>query len=177
MNPAADPEYLGSLLRELGGALALYAAQWTDAAEDCVQEALLELVRQPEIPRNVPGWLFRVVRNRAISRARAAQRRHKHETRAGEERPLLIHPSREPEWSAAEVTAAVEQLDGDLREVVVLRIWGGLNFESIAETASIGTTTAHRRYEAGLKALRRILGIGGRESGISGQESGVRFSG
>ena len=47
MNPAADPEFLGRLLTEQGGALALYAAQWTDAGEDCVQEALIELVRQP----------------------------------------------------------------------------------------------------------------------------------
>jgi RNA polymerase sigma factor (sigma-70 family) len=172
MNPAADPEYLGGLLSEHGAALALYAAQWTDAGEDCLQEALLELVRQPELPRNVPGWLFRVVRNRAISRARSAQRRHKHETRAGEQRPLLVHPSREPEWSAAEVTAALEQLDGDLREVVVLRIWGGLNFEAIAETVCIGTTTAHRRYEGGLAALRKILGAGCRESGIRGQVFG-----
>jgi len=168
MNPAADPEYLGGLLSEHGAALGLYAAQWTDAGEDCVQEALLELVRQAELPRNVPGWLFRVVRNRAISRARAAQRRHKHETRAGEERPLLVFPSRDPEWSAAEGTAALERLDGDLREVVVLRIWGNLNFEAIAETACIGTTTAHRRFEAGLKALRTILGIARQESKVRG---------
>lgn len=174
MNPATDPEFLGGLLSAHGAALALYAAQWTDAGEDCVQEALLELVRQPELPRNVTGWLFRVVRNRAISRARAAQRRHKHETRASEERPLLVHPCPDPEWSAMEVAAALEQLEGDLREVVVLRIWGNLNFEAIAETACIGTTTAHRRYEAGLKALRRILGIGNYGSGIRSQGSSIR---
>ena len=44
MNPAADPEFLGRLLSEQGGALALYAAQWTDAAEDCVQEALVDML-------------------------------------------------------------------------------------------------------------------------------------
>ena len=35
-----DAEQLGRLLDELAPALALYAAQWTDAADDCVQEAL-----------------------------------------------------------------------------------------------------------------------------------------
>jgi len=38
-----DAELLGRLLDEHGPALALYASQWTDAADDCVQEALIEL--------------------------------------------------------------------------------------------------------------------------------------
>lgn len=159
MNPAADPEYLARLLDEQGPALALFARQWTDAADDCVQEALLELVRQRALPDNVPAWLFRVVRNRAISRARAQQRRRKHETFAAQELPLETKPGREPEWSAAEVAAALDEIDGNLREVVVARVWGNLNFEAIAELAGTSVSTAHRRYEAGLQALRTRLGI------------------
>src|SRR6188474_3382553 len=47
---SVTPELLGRLLDEQGGALALYAAQWTDAADDCVQEALIELAGQREEP-------------------------------------------------------------------------------------------------------------------------------
>jgi RNA polymerase sigma-70 factor (ECF subfamily) len=159
MNPAADPEYLARLLDEQGPALALFARQWTDAAEDCVQEALLELVRQRTLPDNVPAWLFRVVRNRAISRARAQQRRKRHESQAGQELPLVTKPGSEPEWTAAEVSAALDEIDGSLREVVVARVWGNLNFEAIAELAGTSVSTAHRRYEAGLQALRTRLGI------------------
>lgn len=157
MNPAADPELLRRLLSEQGGALALYATQWTDAAEDCVQEALLELVRQSELPDNVPAWLFRVVRNRAISRARANQRRRRHETQATIRRPLLATHSGEPEISVSELEAALAQLDDALREVVVARVWGGLGFEKIAELIGASVSTAHRRYEAGLLALRERL--------------------
>jgi hypothetical protein len=64
---SVTPELLGCLLDEHGGALALYAVQWTDAADDCVQEALIELARQPAVPASPVGWLYRVVRNRAIS--------------------------------------------------------------------------------------------------------------
>ena len=159
MNPAADPEYLGRLLDEQGGVLALYARQWTDAADDCVQEALLELVRLSHLPDNVPAWLFRVVRNRAIGRARAQQRRKRHEAKAALQTPLVAKQGREPEWTAAEVAAALDEIDGDLREVVVARVWGNLGFEAIAELIGASVSTAHRRYEAGLQALRNRLGI------------------
>ncbi len=159
MNPAADPEYLGRLLEEQGGVLALYASQWTEAADDCVQEALLELVRQPALPRNVPAWLFRVVRNRAISRARAQQRRKRHESLAAEERPLVVRPGHDPEWTTAELVAALETIEGDLREVIVARVWGNLGFEAIAELIGSSVSTAHRRYVAGLQQLRDRLGI------------------
>ena len=50
MNGPIDAEQLGRLLDEHGSALALYAAQWTDAADDCVQEALVELAKQRQSP-------------------------------------------------------------------------------------------------------------------------------
>jgi RNA polymerase sigma-70 factor (ECF subfamily) len=53
---AVDAELLGRMLDEHGPALALYAAQWTEAAEDCVQEALVELARQPAVPERVVAW-------------------------------------------------------------------------------------------------------------------------
>ena len=43
MNGPIDAELLGRLLDEHGAALALYASQWTESADDCVQEALVEL--------------------------------------------------------------------------------------------------------------------------------------
>ena len=45
MNGPIDAEQLGRLLDEHGAALALYATQWTDSPDDCVQEALVELAR------------------------------------------------------------------------------------------------------------------------------------
>ena len=73
------PELLSRLLDEHGGALVLFAAQWSDCADDCVQEALIELAGQPALPPNPVAWLFRVVRNRAISHSRSSRRRQRRE--------------------------------------------------------------------------------------------------
>lgn len=157
MENRATAELLGRLLDEHGGALALYAAQWTDAADDCVQEALIELARQPAAPASPVAWLYRVVRNRAISQHRAAQRRERHEQLAWRLRARHAVAADEA-VDAGELAAALAGLPGELREVVVARTWGGLNFEQIADLAGCSTSTAHRRYEAGLSALRERLG-------------------
>ena len=61
-------------------------AQWTEAADDCVQEALIELARQPRVPENVVAWLYRVVRNRAVSQLEYDQKKA----------ALEVIPSRSP---------------------------------------------------------------------------------
>src|ERR1043165_3531589 len=81
-----DAEQLGRLLDEHGSALALYAAQWTDAADACVQEALVELAKQRRSPDHVFAWLYRVVKHRALNAARGDRRRRKRESRATAER-------------------------------------------------------------------------------------------
>jgi RNA polymerase sigma factor (sigma-70 family) len=150
------PELLGRLLDEHGGPLALYAAQWTEAADDCVQEALIELARQPQVPENPVAWLYRVVRNRAISQFRAARRRERREQLALRLRPTGAAAD-ELTVDADELAAALDSLPEDIRETVVARTWSGLNFEQIADLAGCSTSTAHRRYEAGLAALRERL--------------------
>ncbi len=165
MADGISPELLGRLLDEQGGALALFAAQWTAAADDCVQEALIELARQRPVPDNPVAWLFRVVRNRAISRARSARRRERHESLVGrfklEDGEDRAGDGREGEAPAEpeEVAIALESLAPELREVVVARTWGGLGFEQIAALVGCSTSTAHRRYEAGLAALRERLEV------------------
>jgi RNA polymerase sigma factor (sigma-70 family) len=167
MADGISPELLGRLLDEQGGALALFAAQWTDAPDDCVQEALIELARQRPVPDSPVAWLFRVVKNRAISRARSARRRQRHESQAGElrfregkawtGRVRAGEAPAEPFADPDEVAAALASLEAELREVVVARTWGGLGFEQIAELVGCSTSTAHRRYIAGLAALRERL--------------------
>ena len=63
------PELLGRLFDEHAAALVLYARQWSDAPEDVVQEAFVQLARQRIVPDRVVPWLFRVVRNGAIGAA------------------------------------------------------------------------------------------------------------
>src|SRR6266536_1489317 len=87
------PEKLGRLLDEQSAALMLYARQWCAAPEDVVQEAFLKLAGQVKTPDYPVAWLYRVVRNGAISAARAAQRRRHHETAAAGRTPAWFIPS------------------------------------------------------------------------------------
>ena len=103
------PELLGSLLDEHGGALALYAAQWTENADDCVQEALIELAGQSHVPASPVAWLYRVVRNRAISQYRSSRRRERREQLALRLRPREgVPPGQTAESDSEQLAAAVQ---------------------------------------------------------------------
>lgn len=103
---AVDPELLTRLLDEHGAALVLYAQQWCDTPEDVVQEAFLRLMREREPPGNVVGWLYRVVRNGAISASRAAGRRRRREAAVAHRREPWFKPSEADGLDAAEMTRA-----------------------------------------------------------------------
>jgi RNA polymerase sigma-70 factor (ECF subfamily) len=152
-----DAALLGRVLDEHGAALALYAAQWTDAADDCVQEALVELARQVAVPENLRAWLYRVVKHRALNAARGARRRRERESRAATDRlrmPEFTGAQREETFAVVE---AVNRLASDERELVVMRIWGGLSYDEIAAALAISTSSAHRRYQKALEKLRNVL--------------------
>jgi RNA polymerase sigma-70 factor (ECF subfamily) len=155
----AGPEQLGRLLDEHGAALVLYAQQWCASPEDVVQEAFLKLVREPVLPANVVGWLYRVVRNGAISAARSASRRVRREAAAASIRQAWFQPAAELRIDAEAAAEALELLPSEQRETLVARVWGGLSFQEIAELTGTSVSTAHRRYQTGLSALRERLGV------------------
>ena len=158
MNGPIDAELLGRLLDEHGAALALYASQWTDAADDCVQEALVELARQPQSPQHAVAWLYRVVKHRALNAVRGARRRRERESRAMAERFAAEQQSAAfDRGDSLAAIDALEQLEPSERELVVMRIWGGLKYDEIAVALGVSTSTAHRQYERALTKLRQIL--------------------
>jgi RNA polymerase sigma-70 factor, ECF subfamily len=155
---AIDADQLGRLLDRHGAALALYAAQWTDAPEDCVQEALVELARQPRMPDHVLAWLYRVVKNRALNAARGARRRRERETRSIAWR--FEAACQAASFDRSESLAAVEALDRlepGQREIVVMKIWSGLTYAEIASALAISISSAHRKFEQALVSLRQTL--------------------
>ncbi len=159
MSKAMSPELLERLLTEHGAALELFAMQWTHAPDDCVQDAFLQLVRQPKLPRSIVSWLYRVVRNRAISMRRMTERRRRHESLAATDDAAWFEPARGAAVDKEDVVKALQALDDRFREVVVARIWGELSFEEIAEVVGTSISTAHRRYEAALRQVRERLGL------------------
>ncbi|HEX5273558.1 MAG TPA: RNA polymerase sigma factor [Gemmataceae bacterium] len=152
------PEHLGRLVERHAAALVLYARQWCAAPEDVVQESFLKLVEQRPPPDNPVPWLYRVVRNGAVSAARTQRRRQRHEAAAAARAPawFVADPSGPDAEAAAD---ALRALPLEEREVIVAHLWGGLTFEQIAELAGCSSSTAHRRYAAGLAGLRERLQI------------------
>jgi RNA polymerase sigma factor (sigma-70 family) len=139
-------------------ALELYARSWCDTPQDVVQEAILQLAQQRPLPTQPVAWLYCAVRRGAISAGRAASRRRKHESAAA--RPVNWFEPVEGDLLDAQAAAqALAELSLEQREVVVARLWGGLNFNDIGNLVGCSSSAAHRRYEAGLAALRERLGV------------------
>lgn len=149
-------QQIAEVLDQHAAALELFAAQWTDQPEDCVQEAILELMRQPERPRNIAAWLFFVIKRRAISANRAATRRRRHESLAAR-LFRVTSESNETPFDAEELAAALGLLDDQSREMVIARVWGGLGFAELGELQGISAATAFRRFESSLQSLREKL--------------------
>jgi RNA polymerase sigma factor (sigma-70 family) len=152
------PELLAWLLDRHGPALVLFARQWCHAADDAVQEALVVLARQAQAPRDLLPWLYRVVRNKALSVSRAEQRRRHHETRASEGRSDWFVSSCDAALDGQAATEALASLEADERQIVVAHLWGGLTFAEIGRLIDTSDSTAHRRYVAALAVLRERLG-------------------
>ncbi len=148
------PEQLGDLIDRHTASLVLYARQWCAAPEDVVQEAFIKLVGQSRVPECPGAWLYRVVRNGAISAARAEKRRRSHEVRVARSAWFVSTDQREHE-----ATVALARLPLEQREVIVAHLWGGLTFDQIGELASTSAASAFRRYVEGLTALREQLGV------------------
>lgn len=145
---------IGELADLLLGPLVLFARQWCDGPEDAVQDAFCKLVQLPAPPTDPTAWLFRTVRNRAIDLGRMTRRRARREA-------VVARPEgwfHEDDPDAAAAVRALEHLPGDQREVIVARLWGGMTLEQVATACDCSVSTAHRRYEAGIKALRERLG-------------------
>lgn len=147
---------LAELMDAHAAALELYAAQWTMAPEDCVQEAFIELVRQDGQPENPAAWLYRVVRNKALNAARAKRRRSSHEEIAGR---LRTDQQTENHLDKLDVAQALSELEDLPREIVTLRLWSGLSWREIAEVTETPASTVQRRYAEALATLQNFFEV------------------
>ena len=144
-------------LAEHSGRFLLFARQQTRCgadAEDVLQEALVETWRRAQGRPETP-LVFATIRRRAIDLARRTDRRARREEESADA-PWLA-----PDVEDAETTALLEQelrrLPEPQREVIVLKVWGGLTFSEIAATLEIPPGTAASRYRLALETLRQTL--------------------
>jgi RNA polymerase sigma-70 factor, ECF subfamily len=151
-----SPEQVGDWFETEAGSMVLYALQWLDVgqAEDVVQEAFLRLMQQTQPPDHVKAWLYRAVRNLALNRLRSIGRRRGREEKMADETPAWFELDPGVGMDARQAEAALRRLPAEERELVTLRIWGGLPLDQIASILGWSTATVFRRYRDVLKHIR-----------------------
>lgn len=154
-----NPQDLGQLVEKHAAALVLFARQWCVTPEDVVQDAFIKLAAQKTVPEHVVPWLYRVVRNGAISAWRSARRRRHYEQMAATRKAGWFVDHQPATLDQEAVTIALQSLPVEQRELLVAHIWGGLSFEQIASVRGGSASTAFRHYMNGLTALREKLGV------------------
>jgi RNA polymerase sigma-70 factor (ECF subfamily) len=145
------------------GRFLLFARSRTDCeadAEDVLQESLVEAWERTPAGREPDAALvFATIRRRAIDLGRSRMRRLRREELAGATQEEADWFGCDPEdaETRALLECAVRGLPEPLREVVLLKIWGGLTFAQIAQSTGCPPNTAASRYRYGLDALRQRL--------------------
>jgi RNA polymerase sigma-70 factor (ECF subfamily) len=153
------PQQLATWFDAYAAQLVLYVRQWLDVglAEDVVQDVFVRLAAIRSEPANAKAWLFRSVRNEAISKIRSRRRRQNHEARRAANQPTWFEPRPDELVDAATAQSAVESLPAEQREVVILRLWTGMTFQEISEIVSRPVSTVADRYHSALAAIRRTM--------------------
>jgi len=155
-----DPAQLARTFDAHAGALILFARQWLGsgaAAEDVVQDVFATLLAQRRAPDNMKAWLFKAVRNAAVSQTRSASRRSRREIKLAMDRPDWFEIRPEDLIDALSAQEAMASLPPEQREVIVMRIWGQMTLAEIADVTGLPTSTLFSRYRAGLSEIKRIM--------------------
>lgn len=166
--PAADPvgdgaAGTGSALEVLYDRCAarLFRTAWAisgspGTAEDAVQDVFVGLLRAGDRIsglRNPEAYLFAALRNALARRGR--DRRFQALEPAAASIPAPAEPL--DAGRNARLDAALRELPADQREVIALKIDGGLTFAQIAGVLDVNANTVASRYRYALERLRELL--------------------
>jgi RNA polymerase sigma-70 factor (ECF subfamily) len=103
------------------------------------------------------GLVFATIHRRAIDLARREDRRAERELASTEPQPgAWFDASAEDRELSQLVQGAMNRLPEMYREVITLKMWGGLTFGEIADSLGIPANTAASRYRYGLAELRKL---------------------
>ncbi len=136
-----------------------------DRAEDAVQEAFAKLFARSATAAGDPAaYAFSVVRNAAIDQIRKAGRdRAARQTIYEQDGASMLLSASRPEQDAHAserrdaVAAALGKLNDEQREVIVMKIYGGLTFDQIGQAIGAPLSTVASRYRRGLARLETGL--------------------
>ena len=125
-------------------------------AEDLVQETLFAAVEAADTFRSessVRTWLVRILVNRAAMSRRSKSRRERHTDAAAAGQ----RPARPPTESDAklDLSAMLETLSVEHRQIIVLRELEGLSYEEMATALGVPRGTVESRLHRAREELRK----------------------
>ena len=127
-------------------------------AEDLLQEAFVRIWRLYGHTGEIsPGLVFRAIRRLAIDWARSHDRRIIREGKVALDMNLVdwFERSLERDERQAALLQAIEQLPGEQKEVLTLKIWGDQTFDEIAKILEVSLNTAASRYRYAMEKLKK----------------------
>jgi RNA polymerase sigma-70 factor, ECF subfamily len=157
---ANDADRWRQWLQRDGPALVLFARQWSASqadAEDAAQNGFLKFWKTRSRARDEVAYLYACVRGAAMDLGRGQRRRDLRQIEAARPDQSAFEPSLERAERQAAIETALGQLPGDQREVVVMKIWGGLTLAQIGEALGVPLNTAASRYRYALARLETEL--------------------
>jgi RNA polymerase sigma-70 factor (ECF subfamily) len=128
-----------------------------DVAADVVQSAFLKAVKGRRHFRNVQNpvaYMFQIARNEA---RRTAKSRRRLSPLPVDELFSATGRKSVPDDDADAVITAIGRLETDDRELVELKIFGGLTLQEIADVTNLPPGTVATRYRRALASLRGWL--------------------
>lgn len=170
IDPAVRLEELYIRHRQGLFTLALSITRSPQQAEDAVHEAFMRLFRRSQSSVGDPSaYVFMSVRNAAIDQIRKRKRDHRatssiYSEAAGSGMMSGQGPGR-PDHDALldekqqAVREAIERLEASQREVIVMKVYGGLTFDQIAQVLGTPLSTVASRYRRGLARLEEQLSL------------------
>ena len=151
------------LYREHGPALLAYATTIVESrssAQDVLHQVFLKLLSgKVQMPDDPKPYLFRAVRNASLNYRRGTKR----DTPYEDVEVKFVGPFGKAE-SAADLSRALADLPVEQRQIVILKIWGQLTLQEVADLLEIPANTAASRYRYALEKLRERMGVPGKES-------------
>lgn len=132
-----------------------------DSAGDVVQSAFLRAVKSRRRFRGVENpvaYMFQIARNEALRAARLQRRRQS--TAVDSAWPPTLWKCDNAYYlkeNAELVAAALGRLSADDRELIELKVYGGLTFQEVADVLRLPPGTVATRYRRALESLRPWL--------------------
>ena len=132
------------------------------AAEDVLHDVIVSFaagIGGFELRKSLRQYLITCV----VNRARDRLRRKKHESVELDQVGPVSSNSQRPEESvmlseeSQILTDALAEIPFEQREVIILRLQGGMKFREIADAQGVSTSTVQGRYHYGLDKLRSVM--------------------